>query len=149
MGTYNKIFNTKTFHVLQNPRTYLWCVRIDYKKENIIEVESKEEAVEKAIEFFRLDKSEKKKIIVHGGDRATYRCWLDIRAYVRKNMKEDVSIYLCEEWKCFTGFLKDMGERPPNARLARHNNNHGYCKENCYWKMTVVKDKIVKELKNK
>lgn len=45
-------------------------------------------------------------------------------------------ISVCEEWKTFSNFLKDMGERPKNKTLDRINNNLGYYKKNCRWATT-------------
>lgn len=43
-------------------------------------------------------------------------------------------ITVCEEWKVFANFLRDVGEPPfPAAQLDRINNDKGYCKENVRW----------------
>lgn len=42
-------------------------------------------------------------------------------------------ITVCEEWKVFDNFLRDMGERPEGKTLDRINNCLGYSKENCRW----------------
>lgn len=47
-------------------------------------------------------------------------------------------ITVCEEWKDFSNFLKDMGERPPKTTIDRINVNLGYCKGNCRWASALV-----------
>jgi hypothetical protein len=42
-------------------------------------------------------------------------------------------IEVCEEWKVFKNFLKEMGIRPDGKSLDRVNNSLGYFKENCRW----------------
>lgn len=43
-------------------------------------------------------------------------------------------IIICERWKKFTNFLRDMGEPTTNKHtLDRINNNGNYCKSNCHW----------------
>lgn len=43
-------------------------------------------------------------------------------------------ISVCEEWRSFDIFYRDMGTRPSLAHsLERRNNEAGYNKSNCYW----------------
>lgn len=42
-------------------------------------------------------------------------------------------ISVCDNWKYFAVFIKDMGERPEGTTLERINNDGNYCKDNCIW----------------
>jgi hypothetical protein len=42
-------------------------------------------------------------------------------------------IKVCEEWKDFSNFLQDMGERPLNTSIDRKDGSKNYSKENCRW----------------
>lgn len=42
-------------------------------------------------------------------------------------------IKVCEEWKKFEQFYKDMGDPPNGLTLERKKNNEGYSASNCTW----------------
>lgn len=69
----------------------------------------------------------------------TYKTWAEMlqRCNNIKNKhykdygKRGISV--CDEWRTFEGFYKDMGDRPEGLTLDRKDNDSSYCKDNCQW----------------
>lgn len=78
------------------------------------------------------------KLFKHGyASTPTYKSWHSMHQRVQglggHEMYVDNNITVCEAWKSFDGFLRDMGERPQGTTLDRIDNTKGYCKDNCRW----------------
>lgn len=72
----------------------------------------------------------------HGLHRTrTYRLWQAMLNRCRQKQYEKYyrDILVCDQWKTFEGFLKDMGPCPDGLSLDRINNNGNYEPGNCRW----------------
>ncbi len=73
----------------------------------------------------------------------TYTSWASMHQRCKPDYREahlywDRGIRVCERWKLFENFLKDMGDRPSNENphawtLDRVDNDKGYEPGNCRW----------------
>lgn len=69
-------------------------------------------------------------------DDGTYNSW---RAMHRRCSGRDVhsdyygGIGVCEEWKNFDAFYRDMGRRPKGMTIERNDVEKGYNADNCRW----------------
>lgn len=69
-----------------------------------------------------------------------YKIWISMIQRCR-NINSNVyyryggrRIKICERWKQFKNFYKDMGDRPKGKSLDRLDNNDGYKPSNCAWR---------------
>lgn len=78
--------------------------------------------------------------ITHGMQKTQiYKVWAGMiarckhkQSYIRKN------IQVCEEWKTFTLFYRDMGDIPEGMTLERVDNSKGYMPSNVIWADRVI-----------
>jgi len=73
-------------------------------------------------------------------DTLTYRSWDSMISRCCRSSKSNYSAYggrgirVCDEWRIFTNFLRDMGVRPGKEyQLDRINNDGNYEPSNCRW----------------
>lgn len=73
------------------------------------------------------------------GSSAEYKAW---NSMIQRCTNAQCTAYaaygargigVCDEWRDFANFLRDMGARPPGHSLDRKDNGKGYSPSNCHW----------------
>jgi hypothetical protein len=74
-----------------------------------------------------------------GPPSPTYKTWIGMIQRCTNQAAPHYDTYggrgitVCEKWRNFIQFLKDMGERPEGLTLDRKNTNGNYEPDNCQW----------------
>lgn len=75
----------------------------------------------------------------NGNMSSTYKSWSGMRQRCGNSNDKNYRYYggkgiaVCDQWKSFDVFLKDMGERPTGLELDRIESNGNYEPTNCRW----------------
>ena len=68
-----------------------------------------------------------------GARSAAYVAWAAMWSRVRHDDRYAGRVSVCEAWRDFPTFLRDMGEPPGGLTLDRIDGSGGYSKDNCRW----------------
>jgi len=88
-----------------------------------------------------------------GNVSPTYRTWASIWYRCTNKKNKDYPSYggrgitVCDRWREFSFFLKDMGERPPNMSIDRIDNDGHYEPSNCRWADAITQGSNTRRVK--
>lgn len=81
---------------------------------------------------------------INGTETKTYQVWLWLHERCNNPNNHAYKDYggrgikVCERWRYFENFLRDMGEKPKGLTIERKNNDKGYSPDNCKWATRAV-----------
>jgi hypothetical protein len=124
-------------------RHAVWYCKCDCGKMTVAETGSLRSGHTSSCGCLQKDQ-QRKYATIHGhnrGDRPskTYNSWHQMLYRCKNPKSKDFKNYggrgiiVCPEWKSFSRFLADMGERPDGHTIERMNVNGNYEHGNCRW----------------
>ena len=115
----------------QNKRASVWLCKCDCGSQTEVIIGNLRRGNVKSCGCFRRERASKL-FRVHGYIHSpTYRSWSSMKARCENPNSPDFKYYgargisICEQWRSFENFLKDVGQRPPGTSLDRYPNNNG------------------------
>ena len=76
----------------------------------------------------------------------TYKSWVAMkdRCSASSNKKAYAEVTVCDEWKSFKNFYRDMGDRPDGETIDRISSYGNYEKSNCRWADNFIQQRNVR-----